>query len=116
MKKLPMWILVGLPVVVVVVCLVLYKTVLFPDGTATLSWTAPTENENSEPLTDLAGYNIHCWSGAGQYTNTIHVDDPAITSYVIEKLPSGTYYCAISAINADGNESALSNVVAKFVP
>ena len=109
-----MWILIGLPVLVVV-CLVLYKTVLIPKGTARLSWTVPTENENNEPLTDLAGYNIHCWAGAGKYTDTFHIDDPASTSIVIEELASGTYYCAISAVNADGRESALSDVVAKTV-
>ena len=106
--------LIGLPIVVVV-SLVLYKTVLFPVGTARLSWTAPTENENDESLTDLAGYVIHCWAKAGQYTDTFHVDDPASTSFVIEGLASGTYYCAISAVNVDGRESVLSNVVAKIV-
>jgi len=106
--------LIGLPVLVLGF-LVFYKTMLSPDGSTTLSWTAPTENENNEPLTDLAGYNIHCWAEAGQYANTFYVDDPASTSIVIEELASGTYYCAISAVNEDGRESALSNVVAKIV-
>ena len=115
MKKLPKWILIGLPMLVLG-CLLLYKAMLLPDGSTSLSWTTPTENENNEPLTDLAGYNIHCWAGAGQFTITIHVDDPATTSHVIENLSPGTYYCAISALNTDGRESALSNVVAKTVP
>ncbi len=115
MKKLPKWISIGLPVLVLGF-LVFYKTMLSPDGSTTLSWTAPTENENNEPLTDLAGYNIHCWAGAGQFTITIHVDDPATTSHVIENLSPGTYYCAVSAVNKNGRESALSNMVAKTVP
>jgi len=114
MNKLTKWILLGLPVVVVV-CVVLYKTVLFPEGTARLSWTAPTENENNEPLTDLAGYNIHCWAEGGQYANTFYVDDPETTRYVIEELAPGMYLCAISAVNTDGLQSALSNVVTKTV-
>ncbi len=79
MKKLPKWILIGLPVLVLGL-LVFYKTMLSPNSSTTLSWTAPTENENGELLTDLAGYNIHCWTGASQNSNTIHIDDPAVTS------------------------------------
>jgi len=115
LKKLPKWILIGLPIAVLV-CFVLYKTALSPDGSTTLAWAAPTEDESGEPLTDLAGYNIYCWAGAGHYTDTFHVDGPATTSYLIEELEPGTYYCAISAVNADGVESVLSNVVAKTVP
>ena len=87
-----------------------------PDATTILSWTAPTLDERNEPLTDLAGYNIHCWAEAGRYYTTIHVEDPALTSNVIHNLKPGTYLCAISAIDQDGGESALSNVVARSVP
>jgi len=110
--NLSKWILLA---VLVLGCLVLYKTVLSPHESITLSWTAPTEYENNEPLTDLAGYIIHCWTETGQYTNTIYVNDPSITSYEIEKLWPGTYSCAVAAIDEDGDESALSNVVAKSV-
>ena len=113
-KKLPGWVVVAL-LITVFGCLFLYKTVLFPDGSITLAWTAPVEYENDDSMTDLAGYKIHCWSGASQYTNTIQVGDPVTTSFVIEELPSGTYNCAVSAINADGSVSALSNVVAKSI-
>ena len=92
-----------------------YRMVMAPAGTATLAWTAPTQNEHDEPLNDLAGYDIHCWADAGRYARTIHVNDPTTTSYVIEGLAPGTYSCAIVAINEDGDESALSNVVAKSV-
>ena len=88
-------------------------TVLLPSGPTTLTWTAPTEDENNEPLIDLAGFNIHCWTD--QFTNSFHIDDPETTSYVIEDLAPGTYYCAVSAINADGLESVLSNLVTKTV-
>ena len=112
MKKLSKWILIAVPVLV---GLVLYKTVTSPDEPTILSWTAPTENESNEPLTDLAGYIIHCWTESGQYTNTIYVNDPSITSYEVKTVLPGTYSCAVAAINEDGDESALSNVVAKMV-
>lgn len=114
MKTLPKWILIGLPLVILA-GLVFYKIVLIPDGSTTLAWTAPTENENNEPLADLAGYKIHCWAAEKQYTNTIEVNDPVTTSYGLEELEPGTYNCAISAVSADGDVSALSNVVAKTI-
>ena len=86
------------------------------DGSVTLSWTAPSENEDNRPLADLAGYMIHYGTRAGQYSNTIHVDDPRVTSYEVENLSPGTYYFAITAISTDGAESALSNMIAKTVP
>ncbi len=86
------------------------------DGSVTLSWTALTENEDNSPLTDLAGYFIHYGTQAGQYSNTIYVDDPKTTSYKFKILSPGTYYFAITAINFDGSESALSNMIAKTVP
>ena len=86
------------------------------DGSVSLSWTAPTENEDNSPLADLAGYMIHYGTRAGQYSNTIHVDDPKATSYEVENLSSGTYYFAMTAISTDGAESALSNMIAKTVP
>ena len=114
MKMPQKWIAIGLPVAVLAF-FIFYIIVLVPDGSTRLAWTAPTENENNEPLDDLAGYKIHCWAAENQFTNTIEVDDPETTSYVIEELEPGTYNCAISAVNADGSVSALSNVVAKTV-
>ena len=86
------------------------------DGSATISWTAPTENEDNSPLTDLAGYIIYYGTQAGQYTNTIYVDDPNTTSYEVKNLSPGTYYFAIVAFNYDGGQSDLSEMEAKTVP
>jgi Fibronectin type III domain len=93
------------------------KFVLSPHspGSTTLAWSAPTENEDDDPLNDLAGYVIHCWGEAAQNENTYRIDDPATTSYEINNLSPGTYYCALTAVNADGGESVLSNRVAKNV-
>ena len=113
MKKLSGWVLVGL---LVLGGYVFHMAVLFPDRSTTLSWTAPTENENDGPLTNLAGYIIHCWTETGQYSNTMYVDDPSTTSYEVKQLSPGEYFCAVTAISEDGGESALSNVVAKTIP
>ncbi len=90
------------------------QALLLPQGATALSWTPPVETEANEPLTNLAGYNIHCWGG-GRHTNTIRIEDPSITRYVVDGLSPGRYQCAVTAFTEDGFESVLSNVVAKTV-
>ena len=113
MKNLPKWIFIG---ALFLGGLIFYLTVLSPDRSTTLLWTAPTENENNEPLVDLTGYIIHCWTETGHYTNTMYVDDPSVTRYEVKEFSPGEYFCAVTALSEDGGESALSNVVAKTVP
>ncbi len=36
-------------------------------GTATLSWTPPTQNTDGSPLTDLAGYRVYWGTSSGNY-------------------------------------------------
>lgn len=84
-------------------------------GVVTLSWLAPTENEDDTPFTDLAGYAIHYTNKEGRDPGTVYVNDPTVTSYTLENLSPGTYYFSISAIEMDGDESSLSNVIAKTV-
>jgi hypothetical protein len=79
-----------------------------------LSWTAPTENTDGTPLTDLAGYKIY-WrqSTVEAYTDakSITINDPAVLNYGIlsMSLPSDGYYSTvITAFNALGNESEFS--------
>lgn len=92
-----------------------YVTWFSPHGSAELTWAPPGGNESDEAIADLAGYIIHCWSETGKQTSTIYVDDPAITKYEVNKLWPGEYFCAVTAVGADGAESALSNVVATTV-
>lgn len=84
-------------------------------GELELSWDKPSENSDNSPLTDLAGYKIHCWNAAEQQTETIVLEDSEVTSYELDHLRPGTYQCALSAVNSDGSESALSNVVTRTV-
>src|SRR4051812_2235406 len=66
-------------------------------GTATLSWTRPTNNTNGSPLRNLAGYRINYGASPDALKQSITVSDPAATSYTLEGLASGTWYFAISA-------------------
>lgn len=85
-------------------------------GDLELTWQMPTENADSSPLTDLAGYTIYCWNAEGHRTETIVIDDPGQTSIELERLWPGTYQCAMSAVRSDGSQSALSNVVTRSIP
>lgn len=85
------------------------------NGSATLTWTAPTLNSDGSPLTDLASYRIYYGFSAGNYPNSINVDNPGVTSYVVENLPPNTYFFVTTSVNANGIESAFSNVASTTV-
>jgi hypothetical protein len=79
-------------------------------GSATLSWMSPTLNTDGSALTDLAGYRIHYGVTEGDYTEQIHVDNPGLTTYVVDDLSPNTYYFVVTAINVAGFESDFSAV------
>ncbi|MEX0708005.1 MAG: putative Ig domain-containing protein [Woeseia sp.] len=84
-------------------------------GSATLSWTAPTQNTDGTPLTDLAGYRIYWGTKPGSYPDSVTIDQPGVTMYVVENLVPGTYEFVSTAVNADGVESDYSNPATKTV-
>ena len=84
-------------------------------GSATLSWTPPTQNTDGSPLTDLASYKIYYGNESGNYQTTIQIDNPGITIYVVENLTPNTYYFVMTAINSSGVESGFSNEASEQV-
>jgi hypothetical protein len=80
-----------------------------------LNWVAPTENVDGSPLTDLAGYRVYYGTSSRSYANSVPVSSPGASSVSITA-PSGDYYVAMTALDAEGNESAYSNEVLKTVP
>lgn len=85
-----------------------------PAGTASLSWTPPTQNTDGSSLTNLVGYRIHYGTTPDALNQTIQVANPGISSYTVTGLAAGTYYFAVRAY-ADGVASDLSNVRSKVV-
>ena len=77
-------------------------------GNVSLSWQAPTDNTNGSTLLNLSGYVIHYGSVSKTYTSTITIDNPGLTSYVVEDLPPGTYYFTMTSTTASGAHSSLS--------
>jgi hypothetical protein len=84
-------------------------------GFANLTWSAPTENTDGTPLTDLSGYTIYYGTEPGEMTQTILVAAASANSYEVNNLPSGTYYFAIAANASDGTQSAQSSAGSKAV-
>ena len=78
-------------------------------GSATLTWDAPLKNVDGSSLNDLAAYKLYYGPNPGNYNNEVLIDNPGITTYVIENLVADTYFFAITAINQAGEESRFSN-------
>ena len=84
-------------------------------GTITLTWQPPTQNVDGSPLDDLAGYVIHYGMTSGVYDNDIRIENPGLTSYVIENLAAGTYYIVATSFNSVGVESEYSGEIVASV-
>ena len=82
------------------------------NGELSISWQAPTENVDGSPLTDLSGYTIYYGQNPGDYTEQVDVNNANATNYSVT-LAAGEYYVAMTALDLEGNESALSNEVIK---
>ena len=86
-------------------------------GSATLSWTPPTENTNGSALTDLTGFIVYWGAAPGNYANSVTLANLGLTTYLVENLLSGsTYYFATTAYNSLGQESSYSNEGSKAIP
>ena len=85
------------------------------NGTATVTWNAPTTNTDGSPVTTLAGYRIYYGTAPNALTQSVTVSNPSTLSYEVTGLASGTWYFAVAADAADGSESAVSNAVPKTI-
>jgi hypothetical protein len=84
-------------------------------GSATLSWSAPTQRSDGSPLTNLAGYRIYYGRMSQTYDYEIEVTNPGIVTYVIEGLVPGEWYFAAASVDAAGVESEYSNEVTRTI-
>jgi hypothetical protein len=84
-------------------------------GAATLSWAPPTQNSDGSPLTNLSSYRIYFGTSEDELTNSMAVANPGIATLVVEQLTPATWYFGVTAVNAAGVESTLSNIGGKTV-
>jgi hypothetical protein len=79
-------------------------------GTASLSWTIPTQNADGTPLTDLAGFNVLYGQSPSNLSQVVTINDPKTSTYVVQQLSSGTWYFALVSVNSAGVQSSPTNV------
>jgi hypothetical protein len=85
-------------------------------GSATLSWSKPTQNTDGSPLTNLAGYVIRYGTGAAALNSQISIGSPNSTDVEISNLAAGNWYFEVAAINTANVESQFSALVNKAIP
>lgn len=84
-------------------------------GSAALHWTPPTSRTDGSPLSNLTGYRIYRGTTTNNLNMVREVSNPGVTSFLMEGLAAGQWHFAISAIDGNGRESALSNIVSRWV-
>jgi hypothetical protein len=85
-------------------------------GSAALKWTPPIENEDGTPLVNLAGYRIYWGRDGESLSNSVQINNPSVTRYVVDNLVPGDYEFAVTAVNERGVESRHSNIIARTIP
>jgi len=85
-------------------------------GSATVSWSAPTQNTDGSALTNLAGFNISYGTSATNLNQSVQIANPGLTTYALGNLAPGTWYFAVNAYTAAGAESAISSIASKTIP
>jgi hypothetical protein len=84
-------------------------------GSATLTWDAPTTNNDGSTLTNLKGYRLAYGQTQGSLDNNVQIDNAGLTTYTVNNLASGTWYFALYAVNSTGAESDASNIANKTI-
>jgi hypothetical protein len=83
------------------------------NGTATLSWSAPTANTNGSPLTNLAGYVVRYGTSSSNLNSQVSVTTNQVE---IESLSAGVWYFAVAAVNSLNVEGEFSQAVSRQIP
>ena len=100
---------------VVIFCITSFLNCAWAAGSATLSWTASSEE-------DLAGYRIYYGifprqgnCPPGGYSKS--TDAGKVTTYTFNNLNDGqTYYFSLTAYDIHNNESCFSKEISKTIP
>jgi len=85
-------------------------------GSATLSWSQPTQNSDGSFMTNLAGYTIYYGTSSSNLDKSISISTPTTVSYVVSGLaPGATYYFAIASMNSVGAVSTRSSALSAAI-
>lgn len=85
------------------------------EGTATLTWSAPTTNTDGSELTDLAGFIVYSGLNSSDLTQIANIGSATTTTYTVNNLSEGTWYFAVVAYTSNNTQSTYSNIVSKTI-
>jgi hypothetical protein len=82
---------------------------------ATVGWDAPTERVDGTPIGALSAFRIYYGTGPSSLDKIVTVTDAGSRSARVYSLTPGTWYFAVTAVDADGMESERSAVASKTI-
>ena len=82
---------------------------------ATVGWDAPTERVDGSPIGALSAFKIYYGTAPGTLDKIVTVTDASARSARVYSLTPGTWYFAVTAIDAEGMESERSGVASKTI-
>jgi hypothetical protein len=82
-------------------------------GTAVLSWAPPSMNTDGTPV-DLLGFMIYA-GPSPQSLQAVRMVSAIDMNAIIDNLPAGVHFFAITAVSINGAQSAFSNVESKTI-
>lgn len=86
------------------------------DASATLTWTAPTQNTDGTAYTDPKGFKVYYdMTQGGPYENINDIADPNATTHVVFPLIPGAWFFVATAYNQNDVESDVSGEVMKIL-
>ena len=95
-----------------IVVLMFIMTSMAFAASITLTWVAPTQYIDGTPLpiANIKQFNVYWGTSAGVYPNSVSVTSgiQSAMTYTLSSFATGTYYYAISAVEATGIEGAKS--------
>ena len=86
-----------------------------PPEPVTVRWTPPTENTDGSTLINLAGYHLYYGSSQSNLNQVVDISNPGLATYVLNGLAAGTWYFAMTSVNANGMESPRTAVMSYVV-
>lgn len=84
-------------------------------GRVRVSWKPPTTFADGSPLHDLLGYKLYHGSDPVNLSQSITIEEPTRTEYVLSFLAPGWHYFALTAVSASAGESAPTRIVSKLI-
>ncbi len=66
-------------------------------------------------MSEISGYKVYYGVDSGKYRFVVDVPNGDVTSYVINDVPVGTYYVAMTVYDTSNRESDYSGEVVKTV-